>query len=722
MARGKQPTKPKEMFKPYDPADVPDIMPFPEVALVFATKSEDTAVPRLNEHQQSWILDIGLRNVDLPSLKGKAATAFYDQLKTDAFEAKAFKHNPQPQDAAEEARLPALAAAWKREHPKKNKNVTPAADADDGNTSDDEEDEGARRALLRAGWRSAMQKVISNKRSAEITKRKGKSKNDDAEDCLALPPTGRDKFREDRHDEIHEYSKTLPGAINAGGKFRKAESLMWAEEDQASWEAAASSEEDVDWVARQKLVARGFKNMVNTLHTSGKFRPFVATMLMGWLGEDGKVSEAVPDGIRVREPFEKKYGKLVGEQIDNMYEWAEQPLRDYVATREDSVKGAAPLFPLSAEALDDMSPKALAQAVTSFMEESYQAVFGSQEIPWAAIASAPDEYYDTTRFPLTFAATGLVKLTLPEWYEVATTLVSKAGARTSGFFRKARGGEDGRPVEGTPPREEEAAGVDREEEAGAARREEAGAARREEVAAARREEEAAAAHREEEAAAHREEAVAARWEEEAAACREEEAAVAHREEAAAYREEAAARREEEVAAARREEEAAAYREAEAAAARQEEKEAACREEEEAARREEAAAAHLEEAAARREKEAAARREKEATKKGGRQRKSPQSNSDPQEAAKEREQQAAAKASAPRAKPRLSYEYVEASPLKPKGKKSARIELKTERTSVISKDFSSNIYIFTLMGDLKFWTSYVVRELEIKVRTQEVGQT
>lgn len=59
--------------------------------------------------------------------------------------------------------------------------------------------------------------------------------------------TGRDKFREDRHDDIYELSKTLPGE-NAGGKFRKAEAMLWAEEDQAQWEAAVADEDGVDWV------------------------------------------------------------------------------------------------------------------------------------------------------------------------------------------------------------------------------------------------------------------------------------------------------------------------------------------------------------------------------------------------------------------------------------------------------------------------------------------
>jgi hypothetical protein len=111
-------------------------------------------VSKLNEHQQSWILDIGVRGIDLPSLKGKAATALYEKLKTDAFDAKAFQHTPQPTDRTEEARLPALVAAWKEKKLSKKKKNS-AADEDDA--SDEEEDEGGRGGLLRrytkAGWR-----------------------------------------------------------------------------------------------------------------------------------------------------------------------------------------------------------------------------------------------------------------------------------------------------------------------------------------------------------------------------------------------------------------------------------------------------------------------------------------------------------------------------------------------------------------------------------------
>jgi hypothetical protein len=52
---------------------------------------------------------------------------------------------------------------------------------------------------------------------------------------------------------------------------------------------------------------------------------------------------------------------------------------DYVATLEDSTNAAPQVFPLSAEGLDDVSPKALAQTVTNFLMDSYSASFHLQE-------------------------------------------------------------------------------------------------------------------------------------------------------------------------------------------------------------------------------------------------------------------------------------------------------------------------------------------------------
>ncbi|KAJ7732903.1 hypothetical protein DFH07DRAFT_780748 [Mycena maculata] len=443
MARTKT-AKPKEMFKAYVAADVPGIMPFPELAVIATTKGGEAAVPKLNEYQRSWIHNIGLRNVDLANLQRKAAHDFYDEMKTKAFDAKAFQHTVQPGDRVEEAHLPRLVTAWKLKHPKKNDNTA----ADDGDASDEEEDEAGRTGLLRgypkAGWRIAIQKVISNKR-ADAKRKLKMTKNDAGEEstpaAAALAKviglnvySGRDKFRDDRHDDIHEYSKTLPGSMNAGGKFRKAEALLWAKEDQASWEAAAVADEDVDWVQRQNLVATGFKHMVNSLNASGKI-------------------EAVPEGIHVRQSFETQYVKLVEECLNGMYVWADKPLKDYAATLEDSAEGAPPVFPLGADAVDEMCPKDLAQTVTSFLVDSYQAAFGSREIPWAAIANAPDEYYDAVKFPLGFAPNGLAELTWNQFYDWATALASGAGAGTSGLFRKTPSSVPPSPRSSSPPAE-----------------------------------------------------------------------------------------------------------------------------------------------------------------------------------------------------------------------------------------------------------------------------
>ncbi|KAJ7258345.1 hypothetical protein C8J57DRAFT_1234523 [Mycena rebaudengoi] len=472
--------KQKEMFKPYDTADVPDHMPFPEVAGVATTKNHETAVPKLNNHQRSWIHDVALRLVDFSNLKSKgAAREFYTQVKIDAFLSKAFQHVPRPEDLVEESRIPALVAAWKLAHLKKNGKKTVAAP--DGDTSDNEEDEGGRTNLLRgytmAGWRmasppsllfssfraaltnlKAIQKVISNKRSAEMAKLKSKNDNDLAEAEAATPQllskllglatyTGRDKFRGDRHDEILAHSKTLPGTSNAGSMFRKAEGVLWAAEPQDTWEAAANSNEGVDWVERQALVPLGFKTMVNQLNSSGKFMPFLAMMLMAWVDADGKVhidwTEGAPPGIAVPHTFIKQHGHLVQHNIDAMYEWAARPLKgreandqiDHVTGGVDSAN-AQPPFPLTVDDLDDIAPRVLTQKVTAFLIESYNGVFGTPEIPWAKIASNPMEYYDTHKFTFPFTSSGLADLSRPQWDVLATMLASGARGETPGFWRQ----------------------------------------------------------------------------------------------------------------------------------------------------------------------------------------------------------------------------------------------------------------------------------------------
>ncbi|KAJ7507412.1 hypothetical protein B0H11DRAFT_2218260 [Mycena galericulata] len=419
------------MFPPYEQDKVPDVMPLPELALVRTTRGQEIAVPKLNTHQRSWIYDIGLRGEDLVSLKGSAATAFYDQVKTRAFESKAFQHKPQPEDQAEEDEISALVSAWKKNQKHESKKAQRAQPAQDDADDGEEEDHDGRAAFLRgdpkAGWRAAIQKVIRNRRAAHKLKLKtsepaqresdGPQEQDVKESFREAPAlaklvgitaySGRDKFRDDRHDQIHEYSKTLPGTVNAGGKFRKAEALLWTKEDQAFWDAAAAVDEDVDWAERQKLVATGFEQMVDNLHASRKFRPFVATMVMGWLNESGKVifewTEAVPDGIRVPETFRILNPQLVEQTLNAMYTWAEEPLKEYLATREESAKRALPVFPLSPVALDDLSHNAMVQTVTNYLKESFEngaKSLGSQYYPNRGIIS-PSAFLLPRSFPPT---------------------------------------------------------------------------------------------------------------------------------------------------------------------------------------------------------------------------------------------------------------------------------------------------------------------------------
>ncbi|KAJ6468154.1 hypothetical protein C8R47DRAFT_1078440 [Mycena vitilis] len=458
MARPKGEKGSIQMFQPYKADLVPAVMPFPDLANVVTAKNDETAVPKLNDFQRSWIHDVALRGADLANLTKQDATDLYDSIKRDAFNAAPFKHTPQPGDEAEESRLPGLVAAWKLARKKAD------ASGSAGHAGGAEEDEEGRTGLLRGytlnGWKIAIQKVLSNKRTAEKNKVAKDAKTQPTAAAPAPAPAsavaklmgmmqygGRDKFRDDRHDEIHKYSKTLPGEGNPGGKFRKAEALLWEKEDQAAWAAAAMVEEDVDWELRQKLVASGVKHLVDTVHSSGKFRPFVATMTFCWLDAEGKAqfewAEAIPSGIVVAQPFTEQFPDQAAEMINKMYIWAEKPLKDFVATREKSAQAPPPVFPLSLAALDDTGHKTLAQAVCDYLVRSYDAAFGTQDIPWGSIATAPGDFYETAGFEAKFAETGLTELTRDEWHNLARALAAAAGPGTRGFFRK--------PPPRTPP-------------------------------------------------------------------------------------------------------------------------------------------------------------------------------------------------------------------------------------------------------------------------------
>ncbi|KAJ7744798.1 hypothetical protein DFH07DRAFT_963642 [Mycena maculata] len=467
MAREKR-LKPKEMFKPYDADSVPDVMPLPELAFIKSTKGQDTAVPKLNEYQRSWILDVGVRGVDLASLAGRAATEVYNRVKADAFKAKALQHTPQAEDRAEEDVILGFIATWKTKHASTKKSAT--VDADEA----EEEDEDGRASRLRGyshtAWRIAIQKVVSNKRNAlkgKENKTAPAQRQEDHQESFREAPalaklvgitaySGRDKFRHDRHDEIHQYSKTLPGSTNAGGKFCKAEALLWAKEDAAVWDAEAAVQDGVDWVKRQKLVTTGFEQMVDNLHASHRFRPFVATMVMAWLNEDGKVifeTEAVPNDIVVPETFKKLNEPLVKKTLNVMYVWAEDPLKAYVATHEAPTQRVSPVFPLSMEDLDDRSHKAIVQTLTDYLVASFDAAFDSRQIPWEDIATKPEHYYDVTRFEFNFPLAEVAALSHAQVYELAGVLAAGAGTGTSGFFHaptpSSRAGSPTRPL--SPP-------------------------------------------------------------------------------------------------------------------------------------------------------------------------------------------------------------------------------------------------------------------------------
>ncbi|KAJ7024999.1 hypothetical protein C8F04DRAFT_1191913 [Mycena alexandri] len=464
--------KTREMFDAYNEDAVPAIMPFPEASQVVCSKGAEIAVPRLNKHQRSYLLDVALCDVDLASLSGKAAADFYDSIKSEALKAKAFQHEVQNGDRDEEARLPRLITAWKREKEKNQKTVTSKKSGklqeNGGDGSDAEDDEGGRKALLCGNRRAAQKLRVAPKMngnaapvgasaalvgvSAAPAAASAFSPASSPASAAAVTKllgivsrTGRDRFREDRHDEIEEFSRTLPDDINNGGKFVKAEAQLWAKEDPATWEALVAAEEVV-WEERQKLIPAGFKHMMQKLHTLGNFRPFMATMLMSWLDTKGELqmewayrlsrAEATSEGINVRQRFNIQYRDLTRENANAMYAWAKPALQEY-AVLQGSVDDEPIIFDMRLEAVNDATPNMLAQAVTTFLVASYKAAFGSEDIPWAAIASAPDDFYETVKFPdIVVSSTGLAGLKAPQWYPWASSLAAGVGEGSAGFFRK----------------------------------------------------------------------------------------------------------------------------------------------------------------------------------------------------------------------------------------------------------------------------------------------
>ncbi|KAF8185767.1 hypothetical protein K438DRAFT_1765558 [Mycena galopus ATCC 62051] len=210
--------KTKAIYKSYNPDDVPEVIPFPELSKVVTTKGNQMAVPKLWEYQCIWIHN---------KIRG-ATFELYDNVKDEVFESEASQHKVQPGDAAEEARLPSLMAEWKRKQKNrkngkkgKGKDATgDTADADDNDVDHEEEDTDGRVGVLR-GYPLA--RLLSPPGI-------GNSEAPDAAGLATLMGitsyTGRDKFHEDRHHAIKEYLLSLTGDVNAGAKFRQAEALL----------------------------------------------------------------------------------------------------------------------------------------------------------------------------------------------------------------------------------------------------------------------------------------------------------------------------------------------------------------------------------------------------------------------------------------------------------------------------------------------------------------
>ncbi|KAJ7722579.1 hypothetical protein B0H14DRAFT_3623719 [Mycena olivaceomarginata] len=464
---------------------------------VHKTASTEIPVPKLNRYQRSWLLDVAMHGVDIAGLDESAWKTYREKVKSDAFQEKVFQHVSELADDEEEARLVGLITDWKQKnHDKKNKK-----DAVDATV---EADSATRAALLRgyprAGWHIAIQKVLSNKRTAtkskmsNITKPAPVQKDAIAKLLDLTKYSRRDKFKEERRDDIAALAESLPDAINQGAKFRKAEALLWKEENAEEWEtAAARIDEDVDWAEsykgrkpakmakngqkqqkeafswfklgtdlyyqglqsgllifppkklsaifdsitmlemRQQTVAEGFKGMVQNLHASKQFRPFAAAMCMGWIDVNGQVNFEWVEAVPDDIPVPDEFKAKNQRSVQQLYIAQEQK------NMEDS-----PVFTLSQDDFEDLSHKQLVTSISDFLCDSYEFAFGTRQIPWEDITARPQEYYDIDRLPMPLTST--VAFSPTEWHALGGALAAVAGPRTSNLFRKVPEGNDMPPV------------------------------------------------------------------------------------------------------------------------------------------------------------------------------------------------------------------------------------------------------------------------------------
>ncbi|KAK7023224.1 hypothetical protein R3P38DRAFT_2779977 [Favolaschia claudopus] len=263
---------------------------------------------------------------------------------------------------------------------------------------------------------------------------------------------------------------TIAGSSNPGGKFNKALAQLWADEDQAAWEAKAETTDgEVNWVERQELVTDGFSDMVETVNKSPHFRKFVAAMIMMWVNDDGKVcvewSEGRPEGLEFPQSFDKQEPEVLKQLSDAFHRWAAKPLKvahcgdqSILLLNNHPTTLRRYFFPLTTADLEKgIALDELKSTVTDFFQQSYEGVFGVKDIPWTSVASEPAAYYDLDKFPHPFLPSGLTEWGRGVWLDAAFTLADIAGANTSGlFFRRPQQQPPPPPRESSPqppPRE-----------------------------------------------------------------------------------------------------------------------------------------------------------------------------------------------------------------------------------------------------------------------------
>ncbi|KAJ7198122.1 hypothetical protein GGX14DRAFT_573678 [Mycena pura] len=446
------PSRGRTVEYPTDESLVPSAMPMPPMQSVTVTKNDAYAVPWINDLQRAYI------KIVKSDSKNSDGDAFVETV----LAGKSFKHvsNNPAADREEEAEMAVVIAKAIAEARVASKNQA-ASETDRGSDVD------AVRTTLRgfplAGWKKAIIKARGNiqnnskikaataaaKATPKATSTSSSSPATNSVSVINMSDTmrilglveytARQKFTADQNKEILERARTYEGG-NAGANFNRAARAMWEELDElakAKWETAKEAEiQEIAGTPAEcmAMLRTALCSSLSKIQESGRVPLFVATVQLGYLDGDKmvfEIGESLPAGSSVVPGFRENNDEEYQRYLGHMHLWANE---SFASGAKQTSTMEHPVFTLSSEDIDSMSPAEVSSFVSEYLISSYEYVYQTRDIPWADIVAEPSRFFNATRLSLSFMLDDPARLKGYQRVELATVLSQVAGSGTANLF------------------------------------------------------------------------------------------------------------------------------------------------------------------------------------------------------------------------------------------------------------------------------------------------